>query len=93
VGLRDRVIRSLMRFRELVVSSQHQKHFKTLSAVSLRCTSPRGRDGKGDVLFTAYYEPIYTASRVPTADIAINIGTTPSTKWREAASHSRPTRR
>ena len=27
-----------------------------------------GKDGKGNVLFTAYYEPIYTASRVPTAE-------------------------
>jgi membrane-bound lytic murein transglycosylase A len=37
---RDRAIRSLVRFRELVVSSPTPKHFKNLSAASLRCTSP-----------------------------------------------------
>jgi len=41
---RDRVIRSLMRFRELVISSQHQKHFKTLSAVV--CAVPVHGEGR-----------------------------------------------
>ncbi|MHC5830346.1 MAG: MltA domain-containing protein, partial [Nostoc sp.] len=65
---RDRVFKSLKRFRELLL--------KTNSATELHQAIERefvlyqsvGKDNKGSVLFTAYYEPLYAASRVPTAE-------------------------
>ncbi|MGA9382200.1 MAG: murein transglycosylase A, partial [Phormidium sp.] len=65
---RDRIIRSLTRFRELVKTSRSaaqlwsgvQKEFVLYQSI--------GRDGLGNVLFTAYYEPLYDASRVATAE-------------------------
>ncbi|MDZ8105226.1 MAG: murein transglycosylase A [Nostoc sp. DedQUE12a] len=65
---RDRVLKSLQRFREILL--------KTNSATELHQAIERefiyyqsvGKDNKGAVLFTAYYEPLYAASRVPTAE-------------------------
>ncbi|MHC5772977.1 murein transglycosylase A [Nostoc sp.] len=65
---RDRVFKSLKRFRELLL--------KTNSATELHQAIERefvlyqsvGQNTKGSVLFTAYYEPLYAASRVPTAE-------------------------
>ncbi|MEH2148001.1 murein transglycosylase A [Nostoc sp.] len=65
---RDRVIKSLQRFRELLL--------KTDSATELHQAIERefvlyqsvGKDNQGSVLFTAYYEPLYAASRVPTTE-------------------------
>jgi membrane-bound lytic murein transglycosylase A len=65
---RDRVIKSLKRFGELLL--------KTNSATELHQAIERefvlyqsvGKDNKGSVLFTAYYEPLYIASRVPTTE-------------------------
>ncbi|MEH1943247.1 MAG: MltA domain-containing protein [Nostoc sp.] len=65
---RDRVLKSLKRFRELLL--------KTNSATELHQAIQRefvlyqsvGKDTKGSVLFTAYYEPLYAASRLPTAE-------------------------
>ncbi|MEH2285477.1 MAG: murein transglycosylase A [Nostoc sp.] len=65
---RDRVLKSLKRFRELLL--------KTNSATELHQAIQRefvlyqsvGKDNKGSVLFTAYYEPLYAASRVPTTE-------------------------
>ncbi|MFN6485961.1 MULTISPECIES: murein transglycosylase A [unclassified Nostoc] len=65
---RDRIIKSLKRFRELLL--------KTNSATELHQAIERefvlyqsvGKDNKGSVLFTAYYEPLYAASRVPTTE-------------------------
>jgi len=66
--LRSRVFQSLKRFRELLL--------KTNSPIELHQAIERefvlyqsvGQDTKGSVLFTAYYEPLYAASRVPTAE-------------------------
>ena len=65
---RDRVIKSLQRFRKLLL--------KTNSATELHQAIERefvlyqsvGKDNQGSVLFTAYYEPLYAASRVPTTE-------------------------
>lgn len=65
---RVHVFKSLKRFRELLL--------KTNSATELHQAIERefvlyqsvGKDNKGSVLFTAYYEPLYAASRVPTAE-------------------------
>jgi membrane-bound lytic murein transglycosylase A len=64
---RTRVVRSLERFRELVLSRSPEQ----LQAAIYRefvFYQSLGKDGRGNVLFTAYYEPIYAASRVPTAE-------------------------
>jgi membrane-bound lytic murein transglycosylase A len=65
---RDRVLNSLKRFRDLLL--------KTNSATELHKAIERefvfyqsvGKDTKGGVLFTAYYEPLYLANRFPTAE-------------------------
>jgi len=65
---RDRVRRSLLRFRELVVKSQSTWQLQAAVKREFMLYKSIGRDGHGDVLFTAYYQPIYAASRVPTAE-------------------------
>ncbi len=64
----DRVRRSLIRFRELVVNSKSPEELQ--AAVRREFTFYRsvGHDGQGTVKFTAYYEPIYNASRVRTEE-------------------------
>lgn len=65
---RDRVRRSLLRFRELLLSAN--------SAVELQAAVRRefvwyratGYDGAGTVAFTGYFEPTYAASRQPTEE-------------------------
>ncbi len=65
---RDRVQRSLLRFRELVVKSHSTWQLQAAVKREFMLYKSIGRDGNGDVMFTAYYEPIYAASRVPTAE-------------------------
>ncbi|WP_017317402.1 murein transglycosylase A [Mastigocladopsis repens] len=64
----DHVIKSLQRFRELVLKSKSANELNTAIAREFVFYQSVGRDNKGSVLFTAYYEPVYTASRVPTAE-------------------------
>lgn len=82
---RDRVIRSLTRFRQLVVSSPTPKALQDAVRREFALYQSTGRDGKGDVLFTSYYEPIYTASRVPTAEYRYPLYRLPPnfSKWRQ----------
>lgn len=63
----DRVRRSLLRFRQLVVSSQSAAQLQAAVSREFVFYQSVGNDGKGTVKFTAYYEPVYTASRVRTA--------------------------
>jgi membrane-bound lytic murein transglycosylase A len=63
----DRVRRSLLRFRQLVVSSKSPVQLQAAVRREFAFYQSVGNDGKGTVKFTAYYEPIYTASRVRTA--------------------------
>ncbi len=65
---RDRIYRSLQRFRQLLLSSQSASEFQ--QAVQREFTFYRsvGHDGQGSVSFTGYFEPTYLASRVPTAE-------------------------
>jgi membrane-bound lytic murein transglycosylase A len=63
----DRVRRSLLRFRQLVVSSKSPVQLQAAVRREFVFYQSVGNDGKGTVKFTAYYEPIYTASRVRTA--------------------------
>ncbi|QEI42149.1 Membrane-bound lytic murein transglycosylase A [Dolichospermum sp. UHCC 0315A] len=63
----DRVQRSLLRFRQLVVSSQSAAELQAAVRREFVFYQSVGNDGKGTVKFTAYYEPVYTASRVRTS--------------------------
>ena len=63
----DRVRRSLLRFRQLVVSSKSAEQLQAAVRREFVFYQSVGNDGKGTVKFTAYYEPVYTASRVRTA--------------------------
>ncbi|NCJ05943.1 murein transglycosylase [Synechococcales cyanobacterium C] len=63
---RDRVLRSLRRFRDLL--QKHNSSQSLAAAVRQEFTfyEAIGTDGQGTVEFTGYYEPTYTASRVRT---------------------------
>jgi membrane-bound lytic murein transglycosylase A len=63
---RDRVYRSLVRFRQLVVSSNSPAQLQAAVRREFFFYKSVGNDGKGTVKFTAYYEPAYIASRVRT---------------------------
>jgi membrane-bound lytic murein transglycosylase A len=63
----DRVRRSLVRFRQLVVSSQSAEQLQAAVSREFTFYQSVGNDGKGTVKFTAYYEPEYVASRVKTS--------------------------
>ncbi|MCA1991864.1 MAG: MltA domain-containing protein, partial [Coleofasciculus sp. S288] len=65
---RDRVLRSLLRFRQLVLSSRSAAELETAVKREFTFYQSVGKDGLGNVLFTAYYEPVYAASRVPTSE-------------------------
>ncbi|GAB1544367.1 MltA domain-containing protein [Scytonema sp. NUACC21] len=64
----ERVIKSLRRFRELVLKSHSAVELNKAIAQEFTFYQSVGKDGEGSVLFTAYYEPIYTASRLPTPE-------------------------
>ena len=87
---RSRVVRSLERFRQLVLTSQSPAELQSAVKREFMFYQSAGRDGKGNVLFTAYYEPVYTASRVPTAEYRYPIYRRPPdfARW----PHPQPTR-
>ncbi|MGI8504594.1 MAG: murein transglycosylase A [Hassallia sp.] len=62
----DRVYRSLVRFRQLIVSSNSPAQLQAAVSREFVFYKSVGNDGKGSVKFTAYYEPAYIASRVRT---------------------------
>jgi membrane-bound lytic murein transglycosylase A len=62
----DRVRRSLVRFRQLVVKSKSPAQLQAAVRREFAFYKSTGNDGKGTVKFTAYYEPVYVASRVQT---------------------------
>lgn len=65
---RVKVIHSLVRFKELVINSSSPEELQAAVAREFTFYQSVGKDNNGTVLFTGYYEPIYTASRVPTAE-------------------------
>lgn len=65
---RERVYRSLVRFRQLVLSSRSPEQLEAAVKREFVFYQSVGKDGLGNVLFTAYYEPVYAASRVPTPE-------------------------
>ncbi|MBN3907548.1 MAG: murein transglycosylase A [Nostoc sp. NMS1] len=69
VGItRDRVFKSLKRFRELVLTTNSATELHQAIEREFILYQSVGKDTKGSVLFTAYYEPLYAASRVPTPE-------------------------
>ncbi|MEH1922024.1 murein transglycosylase A [Nostoc sp.] len=65
---RDRVIKSLQRFRELLLTTNSATELHQAIEREFVLYQSVGKDNQGSVLFTAYYEPLYAASRVPTTE-------------------------
>jgi len=65
---RDRVRRSLQRFRTLVLTSNSAAELQVAVQQEFQLYQSIGNDGAGTVHFTGYFEPTYAASRVPTAE-------------------------
>jgi len=66
--LRDRVQRSLRRFRQLLVQAKSPVELQAAVKREFALYQSVGKDGQGTVGFTGYFEPTYAASRVPTAE-------------------------
>lgn len=65
---RNHVFKSLQRFRELLLKTNSPAELHAAIEKEFVFYQSVGKDDKGTVLFTAYYEPLYTASRTPTAE-------------------------
>jgi membrane-bound lytic murein transglycosylase A len=87
---RDRVRRSLQRFRQLVLTSQTPEELQTAVLQEFNFYQSVGRDGLGTVDFTGYFEPTYLASRVQTDEFRFPIYRLPPNLGRWA--HPHPTR-
>ncbi|XHX76984.1 MAG: murein transglycosylase A [Stenomitos frigidus ULC029] len=65
---RERVYQSLKRFRQLLLTQPSAAALQAAIAREFVVYQAAGNDGQGTVAFTGYFEPIYTASRLPTAE-------------------------
>jgi membrane-bound lytic murein transglycosylase A len=65
---RDRVLRSLLRFRQLLLESESPEQLQAAIAREFVLYRSVGKDGEGTVAFTGYFEPTYAASRTPTEE-------------------------
>lgn len=65
---RERVLESLTRFRQLLLSTNSPEELQIAIQREFVLYQSVGKDAKGSVLFTAYFEPLYNASRVPTSE-------------------------
>jgi membrane-bound lytic murein transglycosylase A len=65
---RDRVRRSLIRFRELLVKSRTPEELQASVQKEFVFYRSVGNDDRGTVSFTGYFEPVYAASRTPTTE-------------------------
>jgi membrane-bound lytic murein transglycosylase A len=65
---RDRVRRSLDRFRQLVINSTTPSQLQQSVKREFVFYKSIGKDSKGTVVFTGYFEPTYSASRTPTSE-------------------------
>ena len=64
----DRVRRSLIRFRELLLTTNSPAELQAAINREFVFYKSVGNDGQGTVYFTGYFEPIYAASRTPSAE-------------------------
>ncbi|HEY9896868.1 MAG TPA: MltA domain-containing protein [Candidatus Sericytochromatia bacterium] len=65
---RERVYQSLKRFRQLLVTQPSAAALQAAIEREFVVYQAAGNDGQGTVAFTGYFEPVYTASRMPTAE-------------------------
>lgn len=63
---RERVDRSLRRFRQLLLTTASAKILQDAIEREFIFYQATGEDGQGTVAFTGYFEPVYAASRRPT---------------------------
>ena len=63
---RDRVHRSLQRFRHLLLTSRSPIELQQAVCQEFAFYQSIGQDQQGTVAFTGYFEPTYSASRLPT---------------------------
>jgi membrane-bound lytic murein transglycosylase A len=75
---RDRVIRSLRRFRQLLLTTRSAQQLQSAVQKEFVFYESVGKDGQGTVSFTGYFEPVHTASRVATADFRYPLYRSPS---------------
>ncbi len=65
--LHERTQRSLTRFRQILLATKSPATVQVAVRREFAFYQSIGKDGRGRVGFTGYFEPIYAASRVPTA--------------------------
>ncbi|NJP09845.1 MAG: murein transglycosylase A [Leptolyngbyaceae cyanobacterium RU_5_1] len=87
---RDRVQRSLKRFRQLLVMARSAQDLQAAVEREFTFYQAIGNDGQGTVAFTGYFEPVHSASRVPTREFRYPIFRLPA-NW-SAWSKPQPTR-
>ena len=63
---RDRVRRSLIQFRNLLQHSGNAEMLRAAVVENFEFYQAIGHDDHGSVAFTGYFEPTYSASRIPT---------------------------
>jgi membrane-bound lytic murein transglycosylase A len=82
---RDRVRRSLTRFRQLVNTSNSAAELQAAVKKEFVFYQSIGNDNRGTVKFTGYYEPIYQASRKQTPEFKYPLYKAPAdfTSWRD----------
>jgi membrane-bound lytic murein transglycosylase A len=82
---RDRVQRSLVRFRQLVTTSNSAADLQAAVKKEFVFYQSIGKDNKGTVTFTGYYEPIYQASRKQTPEFKYPIYKLPTdfNNWKD----------
>lgn len=80
---RERVRRSLIRFRQLVQTSRTPEDLQTAVKKEFIWYQSVGNDNQGNVKFTGYFEPIYSASRQKTAEYKYPLYRKPSSfsRW------------
>jgi membrane-bound lytic murein transglycosylase A len=75
---RERVIRSLKRFRQLLQKTNSPAALAAALHKEFEFYQSIGNDDQGQVLFTGYYEATYTASLVPTETYRYPLYTAPT---------------
>lgn len=85
-----RVKRSLLRFKELLLTTDSPVALEAAVKAEFLFYQSVGKDQQGKVEFTGYFEPTYTASRVPTAEYSYPLYRKPASfnRW----SNPHPTR-
>ncbi|NES21896.1 MAG: murein transglycosylase [Symploca sp. SIO3E6] len=80
-----RVRRSLLRFRELLLTVNSPVELQAAINREFVFYKSVGNDGRGTVYFTGYFEPIYAASRRPSAEYRYPIYRKPANlaSWRK----------